>query len=132
MLSQVPTADACLSCGACCAYFRVSFYWAEGMNMPEHYTEPVTAVYSCMCGTNQSQPRCVALEGEVGQQVSCGIYELRSSSCKEVQNAALVGLYRSKNRSIKIVGAFLAALKLIFYERPYERQLVRSFGGTAR
>ncbi len=47
-------------------------------------------------------------------------------------NAALVGLYRSKNRSIKIVGAFLAALELIFYERPYERQLVRSFGGTAR
>ena len=87
MLSQVPTADACLSCGACCAYFRVSFYWAEGMNMPEHYTEPVPAVYSCMCGTNQSQPRCVALEGEVGQQVSCGIYELRSSSCKEVQIA---------------------------------------------
>lgn len=85
MLSQVPTQDACLSCGACCAYFRVSFYWAEGMNMPEHYTEPVTAVYSCMCGTNQSQPRCIALQGEVGQQVSCGIYELRSSSCKEVQ-----------------------------------------------
>ena len=87
MLSQVPTQDACLSCGACCAYFRVSFYWAEGINMPEHYTEPVTAVYSCMCGTNQSQPRCIALLGEVGQQVSCGIYDLRSSSCKEVQIA---------------------------------------------
>lgn len=55
--------------------------------MPEHYTEPVTAVYSCMKGTNQKQPRCIALEGEVGQQVSCGMYELRSSSCKEVQIA---------------------------------------------
>ncbi|MGB9190524.1 MULTISPECIES: YkgJ family cysteine cluster protein [unclassified Acinetobacter] len=87
MLSQVPAQDACLSCGACCAYFRVSFYWAEGIPMPEHYTEPVTAVYSCMAGTNQKNPRCIALEGSIGEQVSCGMYQLRSSSCKEVQIA---------------------------------------------
>lgn len=87
MLSQVPTQDACLSCGACCAYFRVSFYWAEGLAMPEHFTEPVTAVYSCMVGTNQQNPRCIALTGEIGKQVSCGMYEARSSSCKEVQIA---------------------------------------------
>ncbi|CAB1207352.1 YkgJ family cysteine cluster protein [Acinetobacter bouvetii] len=87
MLSQVPTQDACLSCGACCAYFRVSFYWAEGLAMPKHYTEPVNAVYSCMTGTNQKSPRCIALKGEIGQQVSCGMYEARSSSCKEVQIA---------------------------------------------
>lgn len=87
MLSQLPTQDACLSCGACCAYFRVSFYWAEGLNMPEHYTEPVTPVYSCMAGTNQKNPRCVALVGTLGEAVSCGMYEQRSSSCKEVQIA---------------------------------------------
>ncbi len=55
--------------------------------MPEHYTEPVTAVYSCMAGTNQKNPRCIALEGSIGEQVSCGMYQLRSSSCKEVQIA---------------------------------------------
>ena len=55
--------------------------------MPENYTEPVTAVYSCMAGTNQKNPRCIALSGEIGKQVSCGMYELRSSSCKEVQIA---------------------------------------------
>lgn len=55
--------------------------------MPEHYTEPVTAVYSCMEGTNQKNPRCIALEGSIGEQVSCGMYQLRSSSCKEVQIA---------------------------------------------
>ena len=87
MLSQVPTEDACLSCGACCAFFRVSFYWAEGISMPEHYTEPVTAVYSCMVGTNQASPRCIALQGTIGEHVSCGMYEQRSSSCKEVQIA---------------------------------------------
>lgn len=87
MLSQVPTEDACLSCGACYAFFRVSFYWAEGIHMPEHHTEPVTPVYSCMVGTNQADPRCIVLEGTIGQQVSCGMYEQRSSSCKEVQIA---------------------------------------------
>ncbi len=55
--------------------------------MPEHYTEPVTAVYSCMAGTNQKKPRCIALGGTIAKQVSCGMYELRSSSCKEVQIA---------------------------------------------
>ncbi|MBJ9372377.1 MULTISPECIES: YkgJ family cysteine cluster protein [Acinetobacter] len=85
MLSQISAQDACLNCGACCAFFRVSFYWAEGEAMPSDYVEPLTAVYSCMQGTNQKQPRCIALDGVVGQQVSCTIYEQRSSSCKEVQ-----------------------------------------------
>lgn len=85
MLSQISTQDACLSCGACCAYFRVSFYWAEGEIMPQEMLEPLTPIYSCMQGTNQAQPRCVALNGVVGEQVSCGIYAQRSSSCKEVQ-----------------------------------------------
>lgn len=85
MLSQLVTQDSCLTCGACCAHFRVSFYWAEGLHLPEHYTEPVTAVYSCMTGTNQANPRCIALEGEVGVNVSCSVYAARSTSCKEVQ-----------------------------------------------
>lgn len=53
--------------------------------MPSDYVEPLTAVYSCMQGTNQKQPRCIALDGVVGQQVSCTMYKQRSSSCKEVQ-----------------------------------------------
>nr|WP_174507188.1 YkgJ family cysteine cluster protein [Acinetobacter sp. Marseille-Q1620] len=87
MLSQliIQDQDACLSCGACCAYFRVSFYWAEGEALPENYVEPLTPVYSCMKGTNQNNPRCIALEGEVGKQVSCSVYAERSSTCKEVQ-----------------------------------------------
>lgn len=85
MLSQFVAQDSCLSCGACCAFFRVSFYWAEGIGMPEESVEHLTPVYSCMRGTNQQQPRCVALQGEIGSQVSCTMYEARSSSCKEVQ-----------------------------------------------
>lgn len=85
MLSQKLAQDACLSCGACCAFFRVSFYWAEGEALPNHMVEALTPVYSCMVGTNQPQPRCIALHGEIGQQVSCQVYPHRSSSCKEVQ-----------------------------------------------
>ena len=87
MLSQVATSDACINCGACCAYYRVSFYWAEGEIMPKDMIEPLTAVYSCMKGTNQAQVKCMALQGEIGQQVSCSIYHVRSSTCKEVQIA---------------------------------------------
>lgn len=85
MLSQVITQDACTSCGACCAFFRVSFYWAEGEAIPDQLIEPLTSVYSCMAGTNAKQPRCMALDGEIGQQVACSIYAQRSSSCKEVE-----------------------------------------------
>lgn len=42
--------NPCMSCGACCAYFRVSFYWAEaddaGGSVPAQLTEPVTPFYA--------------------------------------------------------------------------------------
>lgn len=79
--------NPCMTCGACCAYFRVSFYWAEaddaGGLVPSHLTEPVTPFLRCMSGTNQRNSRCVALEGEPGQRVSCNIYENRPSPCRE-------------------------------------------------
>lgn len=87
MLSQIATPDACMICGACCANYRVSFYWAEAEYIPETMVEPLTAIYSCMKGTNQSQPKCIALEGEVGTRVSCSIYHARSTTCKEVKIA---------------------------------------------
>lgn len=38
-----------------------------------------------MQGTSVSAPRCVALSGEIGQQVGCTIYSLRSSTCHTLQ-----------------------------------------------
>ncbi|WP_411358031.1 YkgJ family cysteine cluster protein [Pseudidiomarina salilacus] len=80
--------SACLTCGACCAFFRVSFYWGEatgapGGIVPSELTENFHPHLLCMQGTNQAQPRCVALEGEIGQQVGCRIYENRPSPCRE-------------------------------------------------
>lgn len=79
--------NPCVSCGACCAYFRVSFYWAEAENgggvVPSSLTEQVTPFLSCMQGTNRKTPRCTALEGNIGQSVSCSIYLNRPSACRE-------------------------------------------------
>lgn len=59
--------NPCMTCGACCAYFRVSFYWAEaddaGGLVPAALTEPLTPFLRCMSGTNQRQSRCAALSG---------------------------------------------------------------------
>lgn len=80
----------CQSCGACCAHFRVSFYLAEaddapGGTVPAALTRQVSPQLRCMAGTESRPARCVSLQGEVGRQVSCGIYPLRSSSCRELQ-----------------------------------------------
>jgi Fe-S-cluster containining protein len=51
-------APPCLSCGACCKSYRVSFYWAEALELglPDAMTEQV-----------------------------CGVYAQRPSACREVQ-----------------------------------------------
>lgn len=79
--------NPCTTCGACCAYFRVSFYWAEandgGGLVPAQLTEPLTPFLRCMIGTNSKHPRCGSLEGEIGHRVSCAIYPNRPSPCSE-------------------------------------------------
>lgn len=81
--------ELCLSCGACCATYRVSFYWAESDahphgTVPEHLTTPINSFYVAMRGTEYAPVRCIALTGEVGCQVSCSIYTQRSSTCHSV------------------------------------------------
>ncbi|OVZ95703.1 YkgJ family cysteine cluster protein [Yersinia frederiksenii] len=87
--------NPCVNCGACCAYFRVSFYWAEakegGGTVPNAMTEQVTPFISCMSGTNSKSPRCIALQGDVGQSVSCSIYGDRPPPCHEFERSGEAG-----------------------------------------
>lgn len=84
--------NPCLSCGACCAHFRVSFYWSEahpelGWGIPETLLANLN-IYRCvMRGTDRPQPRCEALLGDVGHAVRCTIYEQRPSPCREFKMA---------------------------------------------
>ena len=79
--------NVCQQCGACCAFFRVSFYWAEASQrgLPEALIEKVSDHLVSMAGTNQPQPRCHALQGELGSEVTCSVYSARPSPCREVQ-----------------------------------------------
>lgn len=80
--------NPCLTCGACCTTFRVSFYWGEtereiGGIVPPELTENFTGFRRCMKGTNQKKPRCIALHGDVGGFVNCTIYDNRPSPCRQ-------------------------------------------------
>ena len=88
------TADAvsfdCQTCGACCAYFRISFYWAETDahplgQVPQALTQAISPYRVAMKGSTSPSKRCVALAGEIGQSVGCTIYEKRSSPCREFE-----------------------------------------------
>ncbi|MEJ1097170.1 MULTISPECIES: YkgJ family cysteine cluster protein [unclassified Pseudoxanthomonas] len=79
----------CLSCGACCAHFRVTLHWSEtsaelGFGTPPELTEPFGPHQQVMRGTWQRQPRCVGLQGIVGEEAHCGIYSRRPSACREL------------------------------------------------
>ena len=83
------TQNPCLTCGACCAAFRVSFYWSESDSavadsVPADMTCRMAPLLSAMKGTNQTHPWCIALQGNVGVNVRCAIYERRPSVCREV------------------------------------------------
>jgi Fe-S-cluster containining protein len=88
--------NPCQSCGACCATYRVSFYWGEmdctpGGRVPESLADKVNAQFCCMRGTDMQPPRCVALRGQIGVEVSCAIYEWRPSTCQEFAPLAAIG-----------------------------------------
>ncbi len=84
---------SCVNCGACCASFRVSFYWSEadpftGGTVPAELTEKISPSRVAMKETNKPRPRCNALQGDVRQQVSCRIYDQRSSTCREFEDGS--------------------------------------------
>ncbi|QIL81195.1 YkgJ family cysteine cluster protein [Diaphorobacter sp. HDW4A] len=79
----------CLTCGACCASFRVDFAVEEtqecGGSVPDGLVVPVTDYTARMRGTDHASPRCAALTGKVGVKAACGIYEWRPSPCREFE-----------------------------------------------
>ncbi|MEW6670768.1 MAG: YkgJ family cysteine cluster protein [Thermodesulfobacteriota bacterium] len=77
--------NPCLQCGACCAHYRASFYWAESNDIggvPPELTEKLNDFYVVMKGMHNPRPRCIALQGQIGSAVWCSIYERRASVCR--------------------------------------------------
>jgi Fe-S-cluster containining protein len=80
----------CLSCGACCATYRVSLHWSEaepalGGLVPPELTERIDGHQVAMRGTCWTkQPRCIALDAEIGVRSACRIHPLRPQACRDV------------------------------------------------
>jgi hypothetical protein len=89
----------CLQCGACCAAYRVSFYWAEadadGVGVPMQMTGKLSPYRAFMLGTNEPNPRCIALMGIIGKKVFCSIHSRRASVCREFTPSWLNGEQQS-------------------------------------
>ncbi|MCD9032492.1 YkgJ family cysteine cluster protein [Luteimonas sp. Y-2-2-4F] len=80
----------CLSCGACCAHYRVGFHWSEaapelGGHVPAALAEVLDGHRLAMRGTWAERPRCIALDAEIGVRACCTIHPLRPSVCREVR-----------------------------------------------
>lgn len=81
--------NPCLSCGACCQHFRISFYCGEtedhpGGWVPSSKVIKLNPVMACMQGTEMGGGKCVALIGTPGEPgIGCSIYKNRPSPCRE-------------------------------------------------
>lgn len=84
----------CLSCGACCAAFRVPMYWseAEDRGIAPALTEKIDPLRVAMRVDDSSHLRCIALEGEIGLATACTIYAQRPSPCRDLGAAWEDGL----------------------------------------
>lgn len=81
----------CLGCGACCASFRVAFYWLESEpgtepQVPPELTNDLNLSQRCMKGTDaKHHPKCMALSGRIGRDAHCSIYESRPTPCRRFE-----------------------------------------------
>jgi Fe-S-cluster containining protein len=112
---KTPAPHPCLSCGACCAFFRVSFHYNEthpdSHGVPAGMSEEISTYMNAMNGTSQEKPSCVGLAGVVGVATSCTIYENRPSCCRRFRASFEDGTNHSQCDKAR-VGKGLAPLTL--------------------
>ena len=102
----------CLTCGACCASFRVDFAVDElddrGGRTPAGLAVEVNDSTYRMRGTDHVPVRCAALTGKVGGQVACGIYEWRPAPCREFEAGSdACGIARMRHGMAPLEGTIL-------------------------
>jgi len=93
----------CQTCGACCASYRVQFYWREAQKadsdhpVPPNYWLDADDRVRILKGTeDKHHPKCVALKGRIGEFVTCEIYPNRPSPCRNFQASYETGVYNSR------------------------------------
>jgi len=100
-MSVVANKNPCINCGACCSFFRVSFYAGEcisvGGTVPDNTVEQISPHLVAMIGTDrpkEQKPRCIGLTGTVGKNASCGMYEQRSTPCRDFDASFSNGVHQ--------------------------------------
>ncbi|MGY4484820.1 Fe-S-cluster containining protein [Bradyrhizobium sp. LM3.2] len=79
--SPIDLSNCCQSCGACCGY---SANWPRfSIESDEELAAiPETLVNDRQSGMRCEGDRCSALQGEIGKQTACGIYQVRPEVCR--------------------------------------------------
>ena len=88
--------SVCQRCGACCATYRITLPRVDLDTHPHGWvpaalTTPYTPTTACMREHPDHPGRCIALTGEIGQQVHCTIYEQRPAACRDFAPLAALG-----------------------------------------
>ena len=96
-------ANPCVGCGACCAFFRVQFYWREANPgesehvVPPGFFEELTDRHRCMAGTaSKHRPQCRGLKGKIGADAQCSIYAHRPTPCRTFEASYAAGVHRER------------------------------------
>ncbi len=79
--------NLCMRCGACCAAYKVEFNELNSAGQLENAVPLDMSIdlgnhKRAMKGTQGAHKRCIALQGKIGGNVSCGIYDRRPANCR--------------------------------------------------
>lgn len=78
--------EICMSCGACCSFFTVQCTKKDLEKLTEAQVVRKIIFFEkkvFMLGTERFKQRCQFLDGNVGEQVKCTIYEQRPQACRD-------------------------------------------------
>jgi hypothetical protein len=75
--------NPCLSCGACCAAYSFAICWeASADDSPSSITTSSDPFRGFLLDGIADIPPCIHLEGSVGEDVYCSIYDRRPDICR--------------------------------------------------
>lgn len=73
----------CQSCGACCSFFKISFYDKINQQVPAELKVRKNIETSAMKGADKFKGKCIAFSGKIGEDCACTIYPNRPNVCRE-------------------------------------------------
>lgn len=73
----------CTTCGACCAYFKVTYPKLNNEFVPKHRVIEINKTTNALKGADKFKGKCEALTGEIGKVGICDMYESRPHVCRD-------------------------------------------------